>query len=440
MARFFKPTKKSTVTTKHLEFEIKRLDHHGAGIAFHNNKPVFIEGALPGEKVVAQFTENKSKFAKAKLIKTLVSSDERVTPFCPHYHECGGCNQQHLARESQLNYKQQALSQMMDKFAGQTLQLDDTIAGDDLGYRRRARLSVFFNKKVGRLQVGFRKKQSKQIIDITHCPVLDDRLNNLIPELATLLSRFQDQSALGHVELVQASNTSVMVLRHVRPLCDEDSKALEGFAQRHHVSLYLMPETDRLERVLGEAPYYDEIGVRLPFLPAHFIQVNAQVNQQMVEQAMAWLDPKSDERILDLFCGLGNFTLPIAKKADYVIGIEGVQDMVDWAKDNATVNQVTNADFYQADLDKSLANSEWASEKFDKILLDPARAGATGVIDQVSELGAQRVLYVSCNPATLARDSNSLIQQGYKLTRLGMMDMFPHTSHLESMALFERVG
>jgi 23S rRNA (uracil1939-C5)-methyltransferase len=440
MARFFKPTKKSTVTTKHLEFEIKRLDHHGAGIAFHKNKPVFIEGALPGEKVVAQFTENKNKFAKAKLIKTLVASDERVTPFCPHYHECGGCNQQHLARESQLNFKQQALSQMMEKFASQSIQLDDTIAGNDLGYRRRARLSVFLNKKVGRLQVGFRKKQSKQIVDIQHCPVLDERLNNLIPGLTTLLSCFQDQGALGHVELVQASNTSVMVLRHVRPLCEEDRKALEGFAKQHQATLYLMPESNRLDRQFGDEPYYDEIGVQLPFLPSHFIQVNAQVNQQMVDQAMIWLEPKDDERILDLFCGLGNFTLPIAKKAAHVTGVEGVQDMVDWARENAKVNKIANADFYQADLDKSLAKSEWASEKFDKILLDPARAGATGVIDQVSELGAQRVLYVSCNPATLARDSNSLIQQGYKLTKLAMMDMFPHTSHLESMALFERVG
>jgi 23S rRNA (uracil1939-C5)-methyltransferase len=329
---------------------------------------------------------------------------------------------------------------MMEKFASQSIQLDDTIAGNDLGYRRRARLSVFLNKKVGRLQVGFRKKQSKQIVDIQHCPVLDERLNNLIPGLTTLLSCFQDQGALGHVELVQASNTSVMVLRHVRPLCEEDRKALEGFAKQHQATLYLMPESNRLDRQFGDEPYYDEIGVQLPFLPSHFIQVNAQVNQQMVDQAMIWLEPKDDERILDLFCGLGNFTLPIAKKAAHVTGVEGVQDMVDWARENAKVNKIANADFYQADLDKSLAKSEWASEKFDKILLDPARAGATGVIDQVSELGAQRVLYVSCNPATLARDSNSLIQQGYKLTKLAMMDMFPHTSHLESMALFERVG
>jgi 23S rRNA (uracil1939-C5)-methyltransferase len=437
MARFFKPTKKTSFSKKHQEVQIERMDHHGAGIGYLNKKPVFVEGALADEKVLVQLTESKAKFAKANLIKILKPAEQRVEPFCPHYHECGGCNQQHLEREAQIANKERVLSQLMTKFAGQTLDLSPSITGKGLGYRRRARLSIHLDKQSG-LVMGFRRKQSNQIVDVDHCPVLDDKLNVLIPQLRSIFADFKQPAMLGHLELVLGDAEPIAVIRHTKPLTDKDQTRLKAFAEQAGVTLYFMPEANQLDRAIGEQPFYSEVGVKLPFLPSHFIQVNQAINARMVAQALEWLAPETTDRVLDLFCGLGNFTLPLAKQSAHVVGVEGVQDMVDWAADNAKLNGFSNVEFYQANLEQDLSQLPWASQQFDKILLDPARSGASGVIDQVSALGATRVLYVSCNPATLARDSQSLLEQGYTLTRLGMMDMFPHTSHLESMALFEK--
>ncbi|USD60080.1 23S rRNA (uracil(1939)-C(5))-methyltransferase RlmD [Vibrio sp. SCSIO 43140] len=437
MARFFKPTKKTSFSKKHQEVQIERMDHHGAGIGYINKKPVFVERALANEKVLVQLTESKAKFAKANLIKVLTPSEQRVEPFCPHYYECGGCNQQHLEREEQITHKERVLSQLMTKFAGQTLALSPSITGEGLGYRRRARLSIHVDKQRG-LMMGFRRKQSNQIVDVDHCPVLDNKLNALIPELRKIFDGFRQPSILGHLELVLGEAGPIAVIRHTKALSEKEQTRLIEYAEQMGITLYLMPEANQLDRVVGEQPYYAEVGVKLPFLPSHFIQVNQAINARMVTQALEWLAPVETDRVLDLFCGLGNFTLPLASRSAHVVGVEGVQDMVDWAADNAKLNGISNVEFYQANLEQDLSSMPWASQQFDKILLDPARAGASGVIDQVSALGATRVLYVSCNPATLARDSQSLLEQGYTLTRLGMMDMFPHTSHLESMALFEK--
>ncbi|TFH91683.1 23S rRNA (uracil(1939)-C(5))-methyltransferase RlmD [Vibrio ouci] len=436
MARFFQPKKKTQLNTKHQSLTIEKLDHHGAGIAYQNNKPIFIEGALPGEQVLAQLTESKSKFGRANLIKIQKPSEQRIEPFCPHYHECGGCNMQHLAIEPQQEYKQQTLGQLMSKFAGQRIELEAPVIGDAKGYRRRARVSLKLNKKTRQLEFGFRKKQSKDIVTVKHCPVLDSDLDALLVPLHQLLSGFSNQESLGHVELVKGDNTNVIVLRHLKALKESDQQSLEALAKEHVATLYLMPESDQLNRVVGESANYTEAGVTIPFEPNNFIQVNQKVNQSMVAQALDWLELDEQDCVLDLFCGLGNFSLPMAQKVKQVIGVEGVDAMVDKAKDNAKVNGISNAAFHQANLEQDFSGQLWAQEKFDKILLDPARAGASGIIEHISQLGASRVVYVSCNPATLARDSQSLLNQGYKLQKLGMLDMFPHTSHLESMALF----
>lgn len=438
MARFFQPKKKLQPESKHQQVVVEKLDHQGAGMAFLNNKPLFIDGTLPGEEVVVQLVESKSKFSRGKLIKLLKPSLERVAPFCPHFNQCGGCDMQHMGYSAQLSYKQQTLKQLMKKFAGREIELAAPISGLEKGYRRRARISLLWDKKQRVLQFGFRRKQSKQIETVTQCPVLAPQLETLLPELKQCLSGFARPEVLGHVELVLADNGVVMTLRHTAPLSEPDQAALRQFAEQHQAILYLMPASDELHRLVGEAPYYQEVGVKVPFEPNHFIQVNQQVNQQMVAQALEWLDPQADEHVLDLFCGLGNFSLPIARKAKSVIGVEGVAEMVHKATINAALNQINNAQFFHANLEQDFVGQPWASEQFDKIVLDPARAGASGIIDKVSALGAKRVVYVSCNPATLARDSQSLLDQGYRLTQLGMLDMFPYTSHLESMALFEK--
>ncbi|MCK6264769.1 23S rRNA (uracil(1939)-C(5))-methyltransferase RlmD [Vibrio sp. ZSDE26] len=438
MARFFQPKKKTQIETKHQSVTVEKLDNLGSGIAYLNKKPVFIEQALPGEKVVVQLTESKSKFSRAKLIKVLEPSEKRVSAFCQYYQQCGGCNLQHFELDAQRSYKQQSLSQLMSKFAGQDLALSEMISGDDKGYRRRARISLFVDKKSRELQFGFRKKQSKQIVNIDHCGVLEPSLNALLPELKSLLSGFKSPESLGHVELVKADNGIVLVLRHLKSLSEKDHSSLVELANKHQATLYLMPSNDQLDLVTGLKATYQEAGVTLSFMPNHFIQVNQDVNKKMIDQATEWLDISENDRVLDLFCGLGNFSLPIAKKATSVVGIEGVDEMVVQATENAVANKLTNARFYQANLEQELIKEPWAQETFDKVLLDPARAGASGIVDQLSQFGAKSVVYVSCNPATLARDSQSLLEQGYQLKKLSMLDMFPHTSHLESMALFEK--
>ena len=436
MARFFQPKKKIQLNTKHQSFMIEKLDHHGAGIAYQNKKPIFIEGALPGEQVLGQLSENKSKFARANLIKVQKASEQRISPVCACYQECGGCNMQHLDIESQQQYKQQTLNQLMSKFAGQSIGLEAPILGPEQGYRRRTRISLKLNKKTRALEFGFRKKHSNEIVNVTHCPVLDSELDSLVEPLYLLLQTFSNQENLGHLELVKGDNTRVIVLRHLKPLAKQDRQSLQQFANQHQATLYLMPNSDQLEHIVGARAHYLEAGVTIPFEPNNFIQVNQSVNQAMVKQALNWLALTPQDRVLDLFCGLGNFSLPIAQKAAHVVGVEGVDTMVAQAKDNAALNAIDNAQFYQANLEQGVAGQPWAAEKFDKILLDPARSGANGVIEQISTLGASRIVYVSCNPATLARDSLSLLSQGYTLQKLGMLDMFPHTSHLESMALF----
>lgn len=436
MARFFQPKKKTQLNTKHQSVTIENLDHHGAGIAYLDNKPLFIEGALPGEQVVTQLTESKSKYARGRMIKLVNASAKRIEPFCPHFSQCGGCNMQHLNVEAQREYKQRALKQLMAKFAKQDIELDEFVASPELGYRRRARLSVWFDKKASQLQIGFRQKASKQIVSVQNCPVLEPSLNQLLPHIHACLNQFADPTSLGHVEIVKGDNARVLLVRHTRPLKNKDAQLLQDLASEQQLTLYLMPQSDELVRIHGDAPSYQETGVEMAFEPTHFIQVNQSVNRDMVGKALDWLALTKQDQVLDLFCGLGNFTLPLAKQVEAVVGIEGVDEMVLKARANAKLNQLDNAQFYHADLEQPLTTQAWAKQKFNKILLDPARAGAAGIVDQLAALGASRVVYVSCNPATLARDSQSLLSQGFRLQRLCMLDMFPHTSHLESMALF----
>ncbi|MEJ2764059.1 23S rRNA (uracil(1939)-C(5))-methyltransferase RlmD [Photobacterium sp. MCCC 1A19761] len=440
MARFFKPQKRKLTDTKHKEMTIRRLDHLGAGIGHLDKKPVFVDGALPDETVVVQLTEDKKQYARAKVIKRLNDSPARTQPLCPIYEQCGGCNLQHLSHAGQVAAKQQALGELMGKFAatdqGQSFEQAPPISGDAWHYRRRARFSL--RAESGPLQFGFRRKQSKAIVDVSHCPVLADSLNALLPPLRELLAGLKGKKHLGHVELVEADNGRVVMIRHLQPFNDVDQAALQTFAKQHSVILYLAPTADSLERVAGEAPYYAVDGQKLYFTPRDFIQVNRSVNAQMVQQALDWLEVGPQDRVLDLFCGLGNFSLPLAKQVQAVVGVEGVDEMVRRATENATQAQLTNTEFYQANLEEDVTTQPWAQAPFTKILLDPARAGAAGVMSHVVKLAPERVVYVSCNPATLARDSQVLLQQGYQLARLGMLDMFPHTGHLESMALFIR--
>ncbi|HCT4437652.1 TPA: 23S rRNA (uracil(1939)-C(5))-methyltransferase RlmD [Klebsiella aerogenes] len=431
MAQFYS-AKRRVTTRQIITVTVNDLDPFGQGVARHQGKALFVPGLLPQEQAEVVLVEDKKQYARAQVKRRLNDSPQRVAPRCPHFGVCGGCQQQHASIELQQQSKRAALSRLMKR------DVDDIIAAEPWGYRRRARLSLNYQPKTQQLQMGFRKANSSEIIDVVQCPVLVPQLEALLSAVRECLTSLQSQRQLGHVELVQADNGPLMVLRHTAALTAADKEKLERFSQTHGLSLYLAPQSEILEHIRGDEPWYTSDGLRLVFSPRDFIQVNDGVNQKMVRTALAWLDIQPQDRVLDLFCGMGNFTLPLAKAAASVVGVEGVPALVAKGRENAALNGLQNVTFFHENLEEDVTRQAWAKHGFDKILLDPARAGAPGVMAHIIKLAPRRVVYVSCNPATLARDSEALLQAGYRIQRLAMLDMFPHTGHLESIVLFER--
>ncbi|EIX9030004.1 TPA: 23S rRNA (uracil(1939)-C(5))-methyltransferase RlmD [Klebsiella aerogenes] len=431
MAQFYS-AKRRVTTRQIITVTVNDLDPFGQGVARHQGKALFVPGLLPQEQAEVVLVEDKKQYARAQVKRRLNDSPQRVAPRCPHFGVCGGCQQQHASIELQQQSKRAALSRLMKR------DVDDIIAAEPWGYRRRARLSLNYQPKTQQLQMGFRKANSSEIIDVVQCPVLVPQLEALLPAVRECLTSLQSQRQLGHVELVQADNGPLMVLRHTAALTAADKEKLERFSQTHGLSLYLAPQSEILEHIRGDEPWYTSDGLRLVFSPRDFIQVNDGVNQKMVRTALAWLDIQPQDRVLDLFCGMGNFTLPLAKVAASVVGVEGVPALVAKGRENAALNELQNVTFFHENLEEDVTRQAWAKHGFDKILLDPARAGAPGVMAHIIKLAPRRMVYVSCNPATLARDSEALLQAGYRIQRLAMLDMFPHTGHLESIVLFER--
>lgn len=439
MAQFFKPQKKSTQPQR-IEFTVDSLDHHCVGIGRHQGKAIFIEGALPGEQVKARILDDKKQYAHAALQQVVTPAANRIAPFCNHYRECGGCNAQHLGEADQQAAKEAGLVSLFERL-GQIKApvLEPVLTGESRAYRRVCRLAIKFDNNGRCTRVGFRRRQSNDLVEIEGCPVLAEPLSALIAPLRECLNRLKSQRELGHAELIQAEQGIMMLLRHTGRPNEADRALLVAFAQAQGIDLYLQAADERIEP-LHQAfqPSYSLDGLSLAFAPGDFIQVNGPINQSMVAQALAWLGASKDDKVLDLFCGIGNFTLPLARQAREVVGVEGDLAMVARAEENARRNGIDNARFYKADLSGDIVGMSWAREGFDLVLLDPARPGALEVMGHVVKLSPKRVVYVSCNPVTLARDSQVLVKGGYRLVRLGMLDMFPHTGHLESMALFER--
>ncbi|SFR18844.1 23S rRNA (uracil1939-C5)-methyltransferase [Enterobacter sp. kpr-6] len=431
MAQFYS-AKRRVATRQIITVDASELDPFGQGVAHHNGKTLFIPGLLPQERAEITLTEDKRHYARGRVTRRLNDSPERETPPCPHFGVCGGCQQQHASVPLQQQSKSGALARLIKH------DVDEIIADRPWGYRRRARLSLNVQAKTQKLEMGFRKASSNEIINVMQCPVLVPTLEALLKPLRECLLTLSAPRHLGHVELVAADNGPLMVLRHTAPLNAKDKEKLERFSHSQGVALFLAPESGILEPVTGDAPWYTSDGLRLTFSPRDFIQVNDGVNQQMVARALEWLAVKSTDRVLDLFCGMGNFTLPLAKLAHSVVGVEGVEALVVKGRENAEQNGLQNVTFFHENLEEDVTQQPWARHGFDKVLLDPARAGAPGVMQHIIKLAPIKVVYVSCNPATLARDSEALLNAGYQIQRLAMLDMFPHTGHLESMVLFER--
>jgi 23S rRNA (uracil1939-C5)-methyltransferase len=422
---------------------IESLDREGRGVAHVGGKAVFIEGALPGERIEYEVRKSKPSYETGVVTRMLRESSARVVPRCRYFGVCGGCAMQHIEPRTQVAAKQRVLEDALWHIGRVRAEsLLPPIHGETWGYRHRARLSVRFVPKKGGALVGFRERRSTYVADMASCEVLPPRVSTLIGPLRVLVSRLSIRDRLPQIEVAVGEEVVVLVLRILNPLTGSDEGALRAFAEAHRVQLWLQPagpESARPFHPLEAPPLYyalPEFGVRLYFAPTDFTQVNHAINAILVRDALALLAPRRAERIVDLFCGLGNFALPIAACGAGVIGVEGHAGLVDRARRNATANGVV-AQFQVANLFEPAACA--ALPACDAMLVDPPREGAIEVMKAIGETGPGRIVYVSCDPATLARDAGVLVHaKGYRLAAAGVANMFPHTAHVESIALFVR--
>ena len=411
MVNFYTPAKKKLVSQK-LTVTVTKLDAFGQGVANHNGKTIFVKSALPDETVDIQLTEDKKNYAKAKVIKYHNYSHQRVKPQCQYYTKCGGCELQHISSTLQQQAKYEALIKLLQKEAGVLLEdnLPNIIADQPYHYRRRARLSI--NLVKGELFVGFRQSESNQIVNIENCPILVKQLNDLLIPLQSCLRQIKQKKTLGHIELIAIDSGIILVLRHTLPLSELDSQLLIQFAEVHNISLYF--HGDKLVHVFGTKEHY-----------------------YLVNQLKLTFSP------LDLFCGMGNFSLPMATICQSVTGIEGVEALVEKAKFNTKLNKdkvKAKTQFFTCNLEDKQQSSLWNQIIYDKILLDPARAGAYNASAEIVKISPSKLVYISCNPATLARDCKLFIEEGYNIAKIAILDMFPQTKHIESMLMLTKSG
>lgn len=447
---------KTNTPTLPIPLSINDLTHDGRGVATYDasfgelaGKKIFVNFALPNETVSVRLTQQKSKFDEGDCVVVITPSDERAVPVCPKFGVCGGCSLQHFAEDGQIVFKESVLKNHFDKAGLAPDVWLAPIVGERLGYRTKARLGVRYLPKTGRLIVGFRERASNFLTDIDGCPILDKRVGERLFELKSLLNSLAGKAHISHLELATGDdvpNNVAMVVRHLKPLSQADKDKLKAFGQRHAWQIYLQPKgADSVYCLDGQGGgvvyALPEFGLELFSHPTDFTQVNLSVNRQMVAQACRLLDLQAGERVLDLFSGLGNFSLAMAKlvgDTGQVIGVEGSDEMVRRAKMNAQHNGLANARFFACDLTQDFSGEPWVGQ-VDALLIDPPRSGAWEVMAYLGKFNAKRIVYVSCDPATLARDSVRLAEQGYRLTHAGVMDMFCHTGHLESMVRFEKV-
>lgn len=426
---------------------IESLDHEGRGIAHLDGKVVFIEGALPGERVAFQRLRSKPKYDTARVVEILTASSQRVSPVCPYFGICGGCSMQHLEINAQAAVKQRVLEDAFWHIARVHPEtMLPPIIGPAWGYRRRARLTVRRVVKKGGMLVGFHEKNSSYVADMTQCAVLPAPISALLPQLRILIGRLSIAERLPQIELSVGDGTSVLVLRILAPLTPGDETLLRAFADEAGVQLWLQPGGPDTATPFhppdAPLPSYrlPDFDLMLEFRPTDFTQVNHAVNRVLVRRAIGLLAPRPGERIADMFCGLGNFTLPIARLGAQVVGFEGSATLNARAERNAIANGLADrVEHHVANLFQLTPERLAAWGRFDKMLIDPPREGAIELVKCLGSETPARIVYVSCNPATLARDAAVLVhEKGYRLVAAGIANMFPHTSHVESLALFER--
>ena len=426
---------------------ITGVTHDGRGIADVSGKKVFVAGALEGEEV--RFIRRKSKrnFDEAELLEIIEASENRIEARCEAFGRCGGCSLQHISEDEQRAIKFQTLQDNLERIGGVVPDkwLDPIIA-PAWHYRRRGRLAVKDVPAKGRVLVGFRERHAPYITDMHRCEVLAKPVDGLIDPLSELIAGLSIRARLPQIEVAVAENAVALVFRVLDAPTDDDKELLREFGIANDLRMYLQPRgldsielldpDEQIEPLFYTLQAFD---IRIEFDPVGFVQVNSDINEQMVAQAIDLLQVGPDDRVLDLYCGIGNFSLPLARRSKEVLGVEGDAMLVSSARHNAALNDLENASFRTADLSKIDGSESWIQEDWDRVLVDPARSGAAEVVQHMHAIGAQRIVYVSCHPGTLARDAGTLVNDlGFRLESAGIIDMFPHTAHVESIAVFSR--
>jgi len=423
------------------------VTHDGRGIADTDGKKVFIAGALEGETVTYQRRKFRRNFDEAELLEVHESSSDRIEAKCEAFGRCGGCSLQHITPEHQRAIKAQTLRDNLERIGRVTPETWlEPMTGPVWNYRRRARLAVKDVYGKGRTLVGFRERHAPYITDMQRCEVLAQPVDGMIADLSEMIGSLSIKARLPQIEVAVAENAIALVFRVLDPPTDADNDLLRQFGETHDLRIYL--QTGGLDTValfypdaVDDPLYYTlpEFDIRVDFEPIDFVQVNSDINRRMVHFATEQLGVGPGDRVLDLFCGIGNFSLALARQAGTVLGVEGEASLTQRAAMNADRNGLDNVSFRVADLSKIDGTENWVKEGWDRMLLDPARSGAAEVVTRMHLFGPERIVYVSCHPGTLARDAETLVhEQGYQLESAGIIDMFPHTAHVESIAVFKK--
>lgn len=427
---------------------IQSLTHDGRGVAYVDGKATFIDEALPGETVEFSYTDIRKDYAEGKMAKVLAASPIRTEAQCPHYSICGGCSFQHVESSLQINIKQDLLVEQFKRIGKLDIPiLWEPLTGPHWGYRRKARMGVKYVAKKDRVLVGFREKRQSYLAELDSCAVMHPKVGTQLVALGEMIKTLSIREKIPQIEVAIGDEDCVLAIRVLEPPTSTDKDIMQGFAKTHQVTLCLQPKGPDTIRTL-ETNQEAELIYRLPdqdlefkFRPAMFTQVNYAINRQMINRVLETLALNKNDTVLDLFCGLGNFTLPMARFAGKVVGVEGDVPLVNQARVNAQHNRLDNVEFHVADLSKDVSDQPWVKQKYNKILLDPSRAGASEVLPYLKTWQPETIMYVSCNPSTLARDAGILVHEwGYQLVKAGVMDMFPQTAHVESMALFKKTN
>lgn len=422
---------------------VTTLSHDGRGIAHINGKTTFLFGGLPNEEVAFQYQKMCNHYDEGNVMEVFKASPDRDEPHCQHYGICGGCSLQHVKPNTQIQNKLTALLELMQQAGIQPTELLPPITGNPWGYRRKARLSIKFLSKKNKVLVGFHERNGRFVANLDRCEVLNPNIGEKIAAFSDMFYQLKIREHIPQMEIAVADNKTAIIIRHMVDIDRGDLTILREFATLHRLQLYFQPagpNTIYLDWPKNSDSLLDytlaAYNITLQFHPNQFIQINQAINEQMIARALELLDLKPEDRVLDLFCGIGNFSLPIAKYCTKVIGAEGNSQAVHQATHNAQLNAINNAEFYCSDLYQPPYSKNWAGQSFNKIFLDPPRTGAKEVLKYLLAWNANRIVYISCNPTTLACDAKLLQEKGYNLEKISVMDMFPHTQHVEAIALF----